>query len=79
MENKENISESPFAEKKTLLIRGHKMAFIDEGEGTPIIFQHGNPASSYLWRNIMPHLKGKGRLIAPDLMGMGDSENLIHL
>lgn len=70
------ISEKPFAEKKFKTVRGHKMAYIDEGEGTPIIFQHGNPASSYLWRNVMPFLKGKGRLIAPDLMGMGDSEKL---
>ena len=72
----EQISEKPFAEKKKINIRGHQMAYIDEGKGTPIIFQHGNPASSYLWRNIMPYLKGKGRLIAPDLMGMGDSEKL---
>lgn len=71
-----NSSEQPFAAKKFLEIHGHKMAYIDEGEGAPIIFQHGNPASSYLWRNVMPHLKGLGRLIAPDLMGMGDSEKL---
>ena len=78
-ENSFVISEKPFAEKKFKTVRGHKMAYIDEGEGVPIIFQHGNPASSYLWRNIMPFLKGKGRLIAPDLMGMGDSEKLVHL
>lgn len=52
------------------------MAYIEEGVGNPIIFLHGNPTSSYLWRNIMPHLEGKGRLIAPDLIGMGDSEKL---
>ena len=52
------------------------MAYIDEGEGDPIVFLHGNPTSSYLWRNVMPHLEGKGRLIAPDLIGMGDSEKL---
>ncbi len=69
-------SEQPFAEKKYLEIHGHKMAYIDEGEGAPIIFQHGNPTSSYLWRNVMPHLQGQGRLIAADLMGMGDSEKL---
>ena len=52
------------------------MSYIDEGEGDAIIFQHGNPTSSYLWRNIMPHLEGQGRLIACDLIGMGDSEKL---
>ena len=55
------------------------MAYIDEGEGTPIIFQHGNPALSYLWRNVMPYLKGKGRLIAPDLMEWVIRKNLTHL
>jgi haloalkane dehalogenase len=52
------------------------MAYLEHGEGDPIVFLHGNPTSSYLWRNIMPHLEGKGRLIAPDLIGMGDSEKL---
>ncbi|QEI06612.1 haloalkane dehalogenase [Pigmentiphaga aceris] len=69
-------SAQAFAPKKFLDIHGHRMAYIDEGEGAAIVFQHGNPASSYLWRNVMPHLKGMGRLIAPDLMGMGDSEKL---
>ncbi|MGJ7609109.1 haloalkane dehalogenase [Variovorax sp. LT1R20] len=69
-------SEQPFAAKKYLNIHGHKIAYIDEGEGPPIIFQHGNPTSSYLWRNVMPQLKGLGRLIAADFMGMGDSEKL---
>jgi len=62
--------------KEFATIRGLKMAYIDEGEGAPIVFLHGNPTSSYLWRNVMPHLEGKGRLIAPDLIGMGDSEKL---
>ena len=52
------------------------MAYVDQGEGDPIVFQHGNPTSSYLWRNIMPHCAGLGRLIACDLIGMGDSEKL---
>jgi haloalkane dehalogenase len=52
------------------------MAYIDEGEGPAIVFQHGNPTSSYLWRNVMPHCRGLGRLIACDLIGMGDSEKL---
>jgi len=52
------------------------MAYIDEGEGDAIVFQHGNPTSSYLWRNVMPHLAGLGRLIACDLIGMGGSDKL---
>ncbi len=52
------------------------MAYAEMGVGDPIIFQHGNPTSSYLWRNIMPHLKDLGRCIAVDLIGMGDSEKL---
>jgi haloalkane dehalogenase len=63
-------------EKQYKTIHGKRMAYVDVGEGDPIVFLHGNPTSSYLWRNVMPHLKGKGRLIAPDLIGMGDSEKL---
>jgi len=62
--------------KKVLEIQGKKIAYIDEGEGDPIVFLHGNPTSSYLWRDVMPELAGKGRLIAPDLIGQGDSEKL---
>ena len=62
--------------KKFIEVRGKRMAFIDEGSGDPIVFLHGNPTSSFLWRNIMPYMEGKGRLIAPDLIGMGDSEKL---
>lgn len=61
-----------FAErKKSKPIFGERMAYIEEGDGDPIVFLHGNPTSSYLWRNVMPHLAGRGRLIAPDLIGMG--------
>lgn len=62
--------------KKFLTVHGREMAYLEEGEGDPIVFLHGNPTSSYLWRNVMPHLVGKGRLIAPDLIGMGDSQKL---
>lgn len=62
--------------KKFKTIDGRNMAYIEEGEGDPVVFLHGNPTSSYLWRNIMPFLAGRGRLIAPDLIGMGDSEKL---
>jgi hypothetical protein len=60
----------PFAKKKLIEIKGRRMAYIDEGEGAPILFQHGNPSSSYLWRNVMPACKGLGRLIACDLIVM---------
>lgn len=62
--------------KKILEINNKKMAYIDYGEGDPILFLHGNPTSSYLWRNIIPHVETLGRVIAPDLIGMGDSEKL---
>jgi haloalkane dehalogenase len=68
-------SASPYR-KSTAVIDGLAMAYVDEGEGDPIVFLHGNPTSSYLWRNVMPHLAGQGRLIAPDLIGMGDSGKL---
>src|SRR5439155_19430865 len=53
-----------------------RMSYIEIGQGDPIVFLHGNPTSSYLWRNILPYLERKGRCIAPDLIGMGDSEKL---
>ena len=65
-------------DKKFIEINGKRMAYAESGTGDPIIFQHGNPTSSYLWRNIMPHLAGQGRCIAVDLIGMGDSEKLDH-
>lgn len=70
------IGTQPFATKKFIEIKGRRMAYIDEGSGDPIVFQHGNPTSSYLWRNVMPHCAGLGRLIACDLIGMGDSAKL---
>lgn len=70
------ISDKPFADKKFIEIKGRRMAYIDEGEGDAIVFQHGNPTSSYLWRNVMPHCRGLGRLVACDLIGMGDSDKL---
>ena len=62
--------------KKFVEVKGKKMAYVEMGEGDPIVFQHGNPTSSYLWRNVMPHLRDQGRCIAIDLIGMGDSEKL---
>lgn len=55
---------------------GLRMAYFEAGRGAPIVLLHGNPTSSYLWRNIIPHLTGLGRCIAPDLIGMGDSDKL---
>jgi haloalkane dehalogenase len=57
-------------------VLGHRMAYVEEGEGAPIVLLHGNPTSSYLWRTIIPVLNGLGRVIAPDLIGMGDSDKL---
>jgi haloalkane dehalogenase len=65
----------PFT-KRTVDIDGIPMAYADAGEGDPIVFLHGNPTSSYLWRNVLPHLTAVGRCIAPDLVGMGDSGKL---
>lgn len=62
--------------KKFIDVLGKRMAYVEVGEGDPIVFQHGNPTSSYLWRNIMPHLADQGRCIAVDLIGMGDSDKL---
>lgn len=70
------LSAAPYAEKKFATVNGKRMAYIDVGEGPAIVFQHGNPTSSYLWRNVMPHCDGLGRLIACDLIGMGDSDKL---
>ena len=70
------ISAKPFAQKKFATIKGRRMAYLDDGAGDAIVFQHGNPTSSYLWRNVMPHCAGLGRLVACDLIGMGDSDKL---
>lgn len=62
--------------KKQITVFDKTMSYVEMGEGDPIVFQHGNPTSSYLWRNVMPHLKDQGRCIAIDLIGMGDSDKL---
>jgi haloalkane dehalogenase len=66
-------AEFPF-ESKYIEVHGSKLHYVDEGSGDPIVFLHGNPTSSYLWRNIIPHLTPAGRCIAPDLIGMGKSD-----
>ena len=62
--------------KQFVDVKGKRMAYVEMGAGDPIVLQHGNPTSSYLWRNIMPALAGHGRCIAVDLVGMGDSDKL---
>ena len=63
-------------DKSSVNIEGKKLAYIDVGEGTPIVMLHGNPTSSFLWRNIISHLNDLGRVIVPDLIGHGDSDKL---
>ncbi len=62
--------------KQYASVLGKQMAYLDIGEGDSVLFLHGNPTSSYLWRNVIPHLSDVARCIAPDLIGMGDSEAL---
>jgi len=62
--------------KRFIDVLGSRMAYATMGEGDPIVFQHGNPTSSYLWRNVVPHVAAHGRCIAIDLIGMGDSAKL---
>ena len=62
--------------KRFVDVLGARMAFVETGRGRPIVLLHGNPTSSYLWRRVIPELTGSGRCIAPDLIGMGDSDKL---
>jgi haloalkane dehalogenase len=69
------MTEQPLT-KNTVDVLGSRIAYHERGEGAPVLLLHGNPTSSYLWRNVIPQLEGRGRLIAPDLIGMGDSAKL---
>lgn len=62
--------------KKYIQVKNKSMAYVDEGNGETFLFLHGNPTSSYLWRNIAPHIEDLGRVVIPDLIGMGDSDKL---
>lgn len=73
MTAKDISSEFPFT-SKFIEINGSNIHYIEEGAGDPIVFIHGNPTSSYLWRNIIPSLTPHGRCIALDLIGMGKSD-----
>ena len=71
----ESLSSTPLA-KSFKTVNGKRMAYHESGAGDPMVFLHGNPTSSYLWRNIIPHLSPVARCIAPDLIGQGDSDKL---
>jgi haloalkane dehalogenase len=70
-----NITPQGYQKRKVKILDA-EMAYIEIGQGAPILFLHGNPTSSYLWRNVFPHVIGLGRIIAPDLIGKGDSDKL---
>src|SRR6202012_1018235 len=69
------MTEQPLS-KNTVDVLDARMAYHERGEGAPVLLLHGNPTSSYLWRDVLPELDGCGRLIVPDLIGMGDSAKL---
>ena len=69
------MSTAPLA-KSFVTVEGRRMAFHEAGEGEAIVLLHGNPTSSYLWRDVVPHLSGQGRCIVPDLIGHGDPDKL---
>jgi haloalkane dehalogenase len=74
MTQQQEISAAFPYESKYVEVLGSKMHYVEEGSGDPVLFLHGNPTSSYLWRNIIPHVSPVGRCIAPDLIGMGKSD-----
>src|SRR5256885_2745963 len=71
-------ADFPFAVRH-VQVHGARMAYVDEGSGDPIVFLHGNPTSSYLWRNVIPHVRSVGRCIAPDLDRKSTRLNSSHL
>jgi haloalkane dehalogenase len=69
----ESISAADTYERHRIALLETEISYVDTGAGEPVVFVHGNPTSSYLWRNVIPHVEGVGRCLAPDLVGMGDS------
>lgn len=69
----EPISAADAYERHRIALLETEISYVDTGAGEPVVFLHGNPTSSYLWRNVIPHVEGLGRCLAPDLVGMGDS------
>ncbi|MEX0800000.1 MAG: haloalkane dehalogenase [Dehalococcoidia bacterium] len=74
MTQQQEISAAFPFESKYVEVHGSKMHYVEEGDGEPMLFLHGNPTSSYLWRNVIPHVSGQARCIALDLIGMGKSD-----
>src|ERR1700687_967245 len=72
----DRISAEDNHARRRVSVHDSEMSYVTVGGGDPIVFLHGNPTSSYLWRNVMPYCEGLGRLIAPDLIGMGASDKL---
>ena len=72
-ETKKISAAFPYKKQRRRVL-GREMAYVEVGEGDPIVLLHGNPTSSYLWRNVLPHLQSLGRCIAPDLIGMARSK-----
>jgi haloalkane dehalogenase len=70
------VGAKPYGQLQYRDVNGKRLAYVDEGDGDAIVFAHGNPTSSYLWRNVMPHVEGLGRLVADDMVGMGGSGKL---
>lgn len=68
-----SISATDSYPRRRVAVLDSEMAYVDTGRGDPVVFLHGNPTSSYLWRNVIPHVEGVGRCLAPDLVGMGSS------
>jgi haloalkane dehalogenase len=76
-ESEANMISAAFPyQKQRRRVLGREMAYVEAGQGDPIVLLHGNPTSSYLWRNVLPHLAPLGRCVAPDLIGMGESDKL---
>ena len=69
------METNPYS-KRYAEVDGKQIAYVEEGSGDPIVLLHGNPTSSFLWRNVVPELIDSGRVIVPDLIGQGDSEKL---
>ncbi|MGH2557182.1 MAG: haloalkane dehalogenase, partial [Actinomycetota bacterium] len=78
MKPTELLSPQDHYDRHRVAVRDLSMAYVDTGAGRPVLFLHGNPTSSYLWRNVIPYLERLGRCVAPDLVGMGASDKLEH-
>jgi len=66
------MARPPAIERNSVIVHGLAMAYLEAGAGDPIVLLHGNPTSSHLWRNVIPHLAGLARCLAPDLIGIGE-------